>query len=45
MSYYFSKNVEGDFDSAVSRVTEELKQEGFGILTEINVQEVFKKKL
>lgn len=45
MSYYFSKTVNTDFDTAITRVTEELKKEGFGILTEIDVKETFKKKL
>ncbi len=45
MSYYFSKTVQTTFDDAVSRVTEELKKEGFGVLTEIDVQETLKKKL
>lgn len=45
MSYYFSKTVNDGFDTAVVNVTEELKKEGFGILTEINVQETLKKKL
>jgi uncharacterized protein (DUF302 family) len=45
MSYYFSKTLNTDFDSAISRVTEELKKEGFGVLTEIDVKETFKKKL
>lgn len=45
MSYYFSKIVNYDFDTAITRVTEELKKEGFGVLTEINVKETFKKKL
>ncbi|MEO8711554.1 MAG: DUF302 domain-containing protein [Parafilimonas sp.] len=45
MSYYFSKTIEDDFDSALAKVTEELKREGFGILTEIDVKETFKKKL
>ena len=45
MSYYFSKTLNTDFDTAISRVTEELKKEGFGILTEIDVKETFKKKL
>lgn len=45
MSYYFSKNVNVDFDTAISTVTEELKKEGFGILTEIDVKETLKKKL
>ena len=45
MSYYFSKIVNYDFDKAITRVTEELKKEGFGVLTEIDVKETFKKKL
>jgi uncharacterized protein (DUF302 family) len=45
MSYYFSKTLTTDFDSAITKVTEELKKEGFGILTEIDVKETFKKKL
>ena len=45
MSYYFSKILEMSFDSAVNKATEELKKEGFGILTQINVKETLKKKL
>jgi uncharacterized protein (DUF302 family) len=45
MSYYFSKIVQTTFDDAVSRVTEELKKEGFGVLTEIDVKETLKIKL
>jgi uncharacterized protein (DUF302 family) len=45
MSYYFSKTVQTTFDDAVSRVTEELKKEGFGVLTDIDVKETLKKKL
>jgi uncharacterized protein (DUF302 family) len=45
MSYYFSKTLQVPFDSAISKVTEALKQEGFGILTEIDVKETMKKKL
>ncbi len=45
MSYYFTKTVSGDFDSVILRVTEALKKEGFGILTEIDVKETLKKKL
>lgn len=43
--YGFSTMTTGPFDDAVERVTEELKKEGFGILTEIDVQATFKKKL
>lgn len=45
MSYYFTKIVDQNFDKAIENVTEELKKEGFGILTEIDVKETFKKKL
>ena len=45
MSYYFTKTVDDNFDQAIEKVTEELKKEGFGILTEIDVKETFKKKL
>ena len=45
MSYHFSKTCDLAFDDAVTKVTEDLKNEGFGILTEINVQETLKKKL
>jgi uncharacterized protein (DUF302 family) len=43
--YYFNKIVDLSFDEAILRVTEELKKEGFGILTEIDVQATLKKKL
>ena len=45
MNYYFSKIVNYDFDTAIAKVTEELKKEGFGVLTEIDVKETLKKKL
>lgn len=45
MSYHFSTTVNTDFDTAIEKVTEELKKEGFGILTQIDVQETLKKKL
>lgn len=45
MSYCFSKEVAVGFEEAISRVTEELKKEGFGILTEIDVTATLKKKL
>lgn len=43
--YYFGKTVELSFDDAVVRVTEELKKEGFGVLTEVDIQATLKKKL
>ncbi|KPK02177.1 MAG: hypothetical protein AMK71_03220 [Nitrospira bacterium SG8_35_4] len=45
MQYYFSKKLNIDFHEAIVRVTDELKKEGFGILTEIDVQAAMKKKL
>ena len=45
MSYYFSKKVNLSFDEAIVKVTEELKKEGFGILTEIDITETLKNKL
>ena len=45
MAYYFSKPLNVPFDEAVTKVTEELKKEGFGILTDIDVQGTLKKKL
>ncbi len=45
MSYYFDKKMEISYEKALARVTEELKKEGFGILTEIDVKETLKKKL
>ena len=45
MSYYFSKTVSGKFDKIEEKVTNLLKEEGFGVLTEIDIQETLKKKL
>lgn len=45
MSYYFSKKLKMNFEEAILRVTEELKKEGFGILTEIDVNATLKMKL
>lgn len=45
MSYYFSKTVKTNFDNTLKKVEEELKKESFGVLTEIDVQATFKKKL
>jgi len=44
-SYAFSIDLDLPFEEAVSRVTEALKSEGFGVLTEIDVKAVLKKKL
>lgn len=44
-NYGFSKVVNLGYDKAIEKVTEELKKEGFGVLTEIDVKETLKKKL
>lgn len=41
----FTARLKTDFESAVQRVTDALKAEGFGVLTEIDVKETLKKKL
>jgi len=43
--YGFSVQVSCGFDEAINKVTEALKSEGFGVLTEINVKETLKKKI
>lgn len=45
MAYYNSKKVNYKYEDAIIKVTEELKKEGFGVLTEIDVKETLKKKL
>jgi uncharacterized protein (DUF302 family) len=45
MAYYFSKTLPVGFEEAVRRTTEALKQEGFGIITEIDVKDTFQKML
>jgi uncharacterized protein (DUF302 family) len=45
MQYSFNKVMDCSFDEAITRVVEELKKEGFGVLTEIDVQKTLKKKL
>jgi uncharacterized protein (DUF302 family) len=45
MEYYFSKTIKSSFDNAIQKVTEALKTEGFGILTEIDIKATLKKKL
>lgn len=44
-NYGFSKVVNLGYNEAIEKVTEELKKEGFGVLTEIDVKETLKKKL
>ena len=45
MSYYLAKTVSMPFDETVARTTEALKQEGFGIITEIDIRDTLKRKI
>jgi uncharacterized protein (DUF302 family) len=45
MNYGIAKTIELSYEEAILKVTEELKKEGFGVLTTIDVKETLKKKL
>lgn len=45
VAYYFTKTLKMPFDEALSLVTEGLKKEGFGIISEIDVRATLKEKL
>jgi uncharacterized protein (DUF302 family) len=45
ISYGFTKEINKLFEESVKMVTDELKKEGFGILTKIDIKEKFKEKL
>lgn len=45
MAYYFSATLPVSFDDAVARTTAALKAEGFGIITEIDVQKTLREKI
>uniref|UniRef100_UPI0025CC1921 DUF302 domain-containing protein n=1 Tax=Rhodoblastus sp. TaxID=1962975 RepID=UPI0025CC1921 len=45
MTYYINRVLPVAFDVAIARTKEALKTEGFGVLTEINVQETLKAKI
>jgi uncharacterized protein (DUF302 family) len=45
MKYYFNKTINSGFEQAVQHVTEALKKEGFGVLSEIDIKEKLKEKL
>ena len=45
INYGFTKTVEHSFESALERVTQELKKEGFGVVSRVDMHEKFKEKL
>lgn len=45
MSYYFAKTLTLGFDETVQRLTAALKEEGFGIISDIDIKDAFKKKI
>jgi uncharacterized protein (DUF302 family) len=45
MQYGFSKTVDISYEQAIEKVTAELKKEGFGVLTFIDVKETLKQKI
>ena len=45
MSYYYNKTITGEFEQVIEKVTAELKNEGFGVLSEIDFSGTIKKKL
>jgi uncharacterized protein (DUF302 family) len=45
MEYYFNKTIKASFNEAIGRVTDALKTEGFGVITEIRMHEKLKEKL
>ena len=45
MNYHITKKVDLSYDQALEKVTAELKKEGFGVLTEIDVKATLKEKL
>lgn len=45
MTYVFSKSINGAFDEVVARTREALAKEGFGVITEIDIQKTLKAKI
>lgn len=45
MSYYFSRKVDGDFTATVDKTIAELKENGFGIITRIDMKDTFHQKI
>lgn len=45
MKYYISKTIQAQFQETIDKITDLLKEEGFGVLTQIDVRDTMKKKL
>ena len=45
MSYYFSKTVKGSFEDVIARTIAALKTEGFGIITDLDIQKTLEDKI
>ena len=45
MSYYFSKTIQSSFEDGVRRTRDALQAEGFGVITEIDIQKTLKAKI
>lgn len=45
MKYYINKTITSDFEEAIERITGSLKEEGFGVLSRIDIHEKLKEKL
>ncbi len=45
MKYYIAKKIRATFEEAIDKVTEELKKEGFGIISQIDIQSKLNEKL
>jgi len=45
MSYYYNKTVSGEFEQVIEKVTAALKEQGFGVLTDIDFSGTLKKKI
>lgn len=45
MTYYFAKTIRSTFEEAIQQVTQRLKEEGFGIITQMDVKHTLKTKI
>lgn len=45
MAYYFSRKLKMPFDEVLTKITQTLQQQGFGIITTIDLKDTLKKKL